>query len=317
MVTAMVLGVGCKERGERPSTAPPPVAPDSGRAADPPAAKPVAPKTLSPARKTAIVTTLKAMAVRGGCNRVMGCKPAVDLLEYGPDAIAVVGELVATNPRLDKWWLTKAIDVLSQMKSEQAVPLLSGLLTDWRPELRARAALGLARLRFASAHAALVKAQEYWAQNPKESDPGTLGAIAYALHRTARGAQRSATFKDAYLKAWPADRAKVHGTLATIVGILAEVARYWRMSAALPRVRDALEHPSPFARIEAIRAVAVMKDKKAIPSLVGRLDDVQPSQRRAAIAALQAIVGQRDLTSEADWKRWCAAQRCRGANSGL
>ncbi len=315
---ALAAAGSCKERG--PQTVdrhPQPASPQLEAAQRAPDRAPVAGR-VDPATTRAIVATLKAMSVRRDCNRVMGCKPSVALLQHGAAALPVIAQLVANNPRLDKWWLIKVIDIVGQIDDEGAAPVLSSLLTDWRPELRARAALGLARLRFSSAHEALALAQKHFAEGSEQQrDPGTTGAIAFALHRTSKGATRSPAFKAAYLEAWPQTRLEIHSTLATIVGILAEIARDWRLDAALPMVRHALDHPSPFARIEAIRAAGAMRDVKAIGPLVGRLDDPQPSQRRAAIAALQQIVGTRELTSEADWRRWCNSRRCRATAPSL
>lgn len=321
VATTALLGASCKQHGpplhSTPTKSVGPVVPSTAAAQHAPTTQhaPAAQHAVVSAQQTeAVVATLKAMSVRQACNRVMGCKAATLLLGHGPVAIPVLAKVVQDNPRLDKWWLVKAIDVIGQMGDKAAVPMLVSLLKDWRPELRARAAIGLARIADPSAHAALLDA----AKQPAElTDPATRGAIDFALDRTAGGKTKASDHQADYLSRWPKGREAMHKTVATVVGMLAEIAAQWPVPAAAPQLRDALEHPSPFGRIEAIRAVARLRDKASIPALIRRLDDKQPSQRRAAMHALGMIVGTASLSSVDGWKRWCEQRRCLTPNPGL
>lgn len=302
LIVALVAAGACKKRGE----AVPPTAPDAGAGTTSSAPAPASENDNS----AAVIKILRTMSVARNCNRVMGCKSSIDLLKIGAAAFPVIARFVTENPRLDKWWLVKVIDVVGQVRDERAVAILGGLLTDWRPELRARAALGLARLRFQSARPYLTNAQTYWSDRKGEGDPATHGAIAYALERTS-GRVRNPSYKTAYLAQWPQTRERNHRTIAPVIGVLCEIARSWHLKDAIGFVRHSLDHPSPFARIEAIRAAGALRDVGAVAALIDRLSDALPSQRRAARKALVAITDQKGLRTLDDWKRWCERQRCR------
>ena len=132
-----------------------------------------------PATRIAITEALTAIKDRQQCNRIMGCKPSLELQQHG---VAAVGPILraVTETTTDRYWRVRLIEVLGQLKDERAVPVLERLLSSSRWEVRCRAAIGLARL---GSKASAPRLQRMVEEHPDPDDPVSRVAALVALDR--------------------------------------------------------------------------------------------------------------------------------------
>ena len=91
-----------------------------------------------------IAAALDAIRDRQQCNRVMGCKPATQLLQKGEEAVSPILEAVSRS-RSDGYWRVRLVELLGQLRDARAAPVLEQLLRSNLWEIRCRAAIALGR----------------------------------------------------------------------------------------------------------------------------------------------------------------------------
>ena len=258
----------------------------------------------------AVAAALAEMRVRQRCNRVMGCQPAVDLFQHGAAAVAPIVAVVdaaAADARAG-YWLVRLLDLLRQLDDDRALPSLHTALADRRWEIRAMAALSLARLARPASRAVLEAA---W-QRQAQGDGGDLAFTGVLLHALERTGGRAAEQPPRALLAQrlALDRDQAGRLNPGFYAFLNRLVREARLPAALPLVRLGAIHRDRFVRLEALRTLGALQDTGGIPYAATRLDDELPSVRRAAVSALQGITGSRTLGDEDAWRRWCEQRSC-------
>jgi HEAT repeat protein len=301
LVLIAATAVQCTKQKEKNA---PTERPTSGMTdkAQPDAKKLQASQDATGGRIDALITKMQH---RKHCNRVMGCKSATSLFQYGKAATVPIINALEKHPKSDGFWAMKLIDLLGQLNDKRALPLLKRLLVDGRLEPRCRAAIGLARMKDPSTLPAINRALE----SPVAlSDPAFRTALMLAQDRLnqpspARRTQAASVFTPS-LEA-------LGGLNALYLMLFAEVAGEWPLPEAAKTLRLIARHRSVFARRAAIRAIMRIRDHGSIPTLIARLDDTMPSVRKAAMAALRVITGRTNLTTPDTWKQWCKMTQCR------
>lgn len=296
LALALTLALpACSDRRPlAPANTPPPSALDA--AAPPPG------PTLTPEAQQTILATLRAMAHRPSCNRIMGCPGLVTLAQYGPAAVPLLADVLDKNRGADGYWYYQLIALLGQLGDPRALPVLHALLEDTRWEVPIRAAEALARLGAPESGPHLTRALAR-----AESDPDAQLALAAAarvgLMRT--DPERATTHRDAFVALVPTTAAGVEATPPVVLDILIALVRDARTPRALPGVRLAARHDNRFVRAQALDTLASFQDTGGIPYALALLDDKLPSIRQKALAALQRITGIHTMTDHAAWRQWC------------
>ena len=269
-----------------------------------PAPPPQAPQGLDPSAQERTRQILRSIQDRHSCNPIMGCPPALELMQLGKDVVPHLIAAISGAPQDDGHWVPKLIELLGQLDDDRVVPLLEQLLVDTRWSVRARAAQALARLRRPETLRAVRDAVQ---RAGKDTDLPMLAAALLAEQRLAPTDPRP---RAALATVLPADEASLGKLNAGWLAFVAEVLGEARATEALPALRVLARHRSRFARSAAVRALRALHDREAIPILVARLDDELPSVRRLAMAALRTITGEKTPATEADWKAWCERTSC-------
>ena len=70
------------------------------------------------------------------------------------------------------------------------------------------------------------------------------------------------------------------------------------------RVEDAAKRGDPYTRFEAVRALGLIRDRGAIPVLIGSLRDKRPGVRSEALKSLRSLTGYRHKYTYEQWHRW-------------
>lgn len=255
---------------------------------------------LDPERRAHLVATLKELARRPACNRVMGCRPLVTLAQMGRDIVPALNRVVADNPRADGYWFFQIIALLGQLDDDRALPTLHGLLDDPRWEVPIRAAIALGRL---ARPASVEPLRAALARGEERDDPALAAAALGALSRAEPA--RARAHRDALAALIPDDPELIGEIPSVILDILIEIVREVRLPQALPVVRAAALDDNRFVRGQALDTLARLQDTGGIPYALDRLDDELPSIRKKALAALQAITGVHTMDDPAQWRAWC------------
>ena len=107
--------LGCRQGAPEPPAAAP--APSETQADAAPA---VSPSTEAATRH------LEAIKIKGSCNRLMGCEPALALLQMGPAVVGGLLDALAAQALDGRYWQVRLITLLGQASSAA----LDGL-QDW------------------------------------------------------------------------------------------------------------------------------------------------------------------------------------------
>lgn len=255
---------------------------------------------LGPERRALLLATLRELARRPACNRIMGCQPLVTLAQMGRDVVPALNRVVADNPRADGYWFFQIIALLGQLDDDRALPTLHGLLDDARWEVPIRAAQALGRL---ARPASVEPLRAALARGERRDDPALVAVTLGALSRVEPA--RAREHRDALAALIPHEPAHIAEIPSVILDILIEVVREVRLPQALPAVRVAALDDNRFVRAQALDTLARLQDTGGIPYALDRLDDELPSIRKKAMAALQAITGIHTMDDAAQWRAWC------------
>ena len=258
----------------------------------------------------AITTALISIQDRQQCNRIMGCKPSLELQQHGTSAVGPILQAV-TSTTTDRYWRVRLIEVLGQLGDARATPALERLLSSSRWEIRCRAAIGLARL---GSKTSVPRLQRMVREHPDPDDPVTRVAALVALDRL------GATFDGAPARerlalAFPTNPDVLGPLNPGYYSFLAEAVREARLTSAIEVVRLGARHRDRFVREASLRTLGALQDTGGIPIAVGRLEDPLPTIQRLAIVTLQQITGSHTLTTAEQWRAWCETRGCRGPRS--
>jgi len=257
--------------------------------------------------KQAVREALLAIQDRQQCNRVMGCKPSLELQQHGTAAVVPILKAVTTSAT-DRYWRVRLIEVLGQLRDPRAVPVLMKLLDSTRWEIRCRAAIGLARL---DAQESAPRLARMVAEHPDPDDPVSRVAALVALDRLGAN-YNGAPARERLALAFPTAPDVLGPLNPGYYAFLAEAIREARLTQAIEVVRLGARHRDRFVREASLRTLGALQDTGGIPVTVGRLDDPLPAIQRLALATLQQITGSHTLTTADQWKAWCTERACRG-----
>jgi hypothetical protein len=270
-------------------------------------AKAEKPDPTPPALDPRVAAALDAIRDRQKCNRIMGCKPSLELLQRGPDATLPI-LLAVTRSGSDGYWKIRLVEVLGQLGDPRAIPSLERLLSSSQWEIRCRSAIALARL---GSKGSAVHLERMIAERADPDDPVSRVAALVALDRL------GLPFGDAparthLLGALPLDEETLGPLNPGYYAFLAESIREARLTSALALARLGARHRDRFVREASLKTLGALQDTGGISVTVGRLDDPLPSIKRLAVTTLQQITGSHTLTDADQWKSWCEARACRG-----
>ncbi len=261
----------------------------------------------TPATMIAITEALTAIKDRQQCNRIMGCKPSLELQQHGAAAVAPILRAV-TETTTDRYWRVRLIEVLGQLKDERAVPVLERLLSSSRWEVRCRSAIGLARL---GSKASAPRLERMVEEHPDPDDPVSRVAALVALDRLGAN-YGGAPARERLALAFPTNPEVLGPLNPGYYSFLAEAIRESRLTSAIEVVRLGARHRDRFVREASLRTLGALQDTGGIAIAVGRLDDPLPAIGRLALATLQQITGSHTLSTPEQWKAWCEKRGCRG-----
>jgi hypothetical protein len=255
--------------------------------------------------RESIEESLQAVKVRQRCNRVMGCAPAVTLMQHGSAAATAITAELERAGESDGYWVPKLVDLLGQLEHWDALPLLHRLLDDRRWEVRARAAQAVGRIGSPESEALI---RRHLAEAALVDDVGFHAGLWFALSHCAHAQLGAAQRGMATLLGEDEDRL---GQLNPgFFAFAVEVARALRVEGALPAARLAAVHRERSTRLEGMRTLGHLTDTGGIPYVISRLRDPIPTVRAEALVALRQITGIREYTTVDEWIGWCARRKC-------
>jgi len=289
---------------------PKPPAPDSDQAA--PTARSgdvvdvAAPAIAAPDEAQLRVTAaLEAIVDRHKCNRVTGCPPLVSLMQDLPEAVPATLQLLAVRGGGDGYWIEMLIEMLGQSDDPTTLRALEAYSRDkrWTVKLRAVVALGRMKNHLTDNTRDLLAEAETMAA--ASGDVAWLAAVVAARSEVIP-AEREA-LRARLLTLYPTTREAVEAAPAPVLDWLVMVAVGIRLTEAAPTLRWACLSTNRFVSVSAIDGVGRFQDTGAVPYLLTRIEDVQPTVRRRAIEALQNITGMRQAETPAEWRAWAKA----------
>ncbi len=216
------------------------------------------------------------------CNRLMGC-PAFDaLVARGRDAAPLVVAALRKVRRDGRAveWLLDAARILAVHSAEPVLIEMLGA-SEWAARLRAALALGRAG-RGEAAVTALKTAYS------AERDAASRGASAWALCQL-RGPPWCRRFATALAAAFGQPGAPAAVVLLPVAGELPPGKGRDLVRSLIGR---ALRNPNPLVRVAGARLAAALHDRASLARLGKLTGDPHPIVRKAAKAALEAIVGE-------------------------
>ncbi len=232
------------------------------------------------------------------CNAISGCPVHARLVAYGWAVRAPLEGLFAKAG-----WQTpyraRAVQIIAELGDPAAEPFLAHTLDDRDPDVRARGALGLARLGAAQYRQRITElrhADQPWQASAKI---GALFAL-WQLGDASAGVDFSATLQAL---------APLHmaGSALTLGAELCARHPAPDCSTALPAMA---RHPGFQARRAALHAMTVRLRPSYAPALVYLLSDQARSIRDEAEAGLVALTGDQSRSGLQAWKAWCEAGGC-------
>ncbi len=268
-------------------------------------ATPSDPSTLAvappdPAELQAVTTIVGEMRDPHRCNRLTGCPGHLALMQRGPLAVPALVAIVTEHRRADGYWLEMLIDLLGQLDDARPLPLLGELAMDPRWGIRVAAIRAIGRL---ARHVGPALAERL-AQSlaAAEADTAWQAALHFALARI------DPTHRELHHKALaaliPRERAAVEAIPNPMLDVTISLCGEARLPETAIGIRFAALSTNRFVSVTAAQTLAVFRDTGAIPYLLTRLEDPNPGIRRAALAALQEITGNRDETRPDAWRTW-------------
>lgn len=297
---AVAALAACSAPTEPAATTAPTVA-AGGDATPPSAPDTAAPAAPDPALQ-AIIADLKD---RQKCNRVTGCPPLSALLSRGPAVLdPIVAELRAA-PKADGYWAVALTDALGQLGDARAAEPLRQLARDPRWEVKMVALRGLGRLADrldADTTAALVTELGAIVARPEaRAEPSWAGSLRFVLARLDRA--HEAEHRAALVALVPTDEAAMKAMAAPFLDTLVVLVGELRATQALPGVRLAATSDNRFVALHALEVLGTLQDTGGVPFALTRLEDGNPTIRRAANGALQRITGS-GFETPAQWRKW-------------
>jgi hypothetical protein len=286
----------------------PPAAPPASA----PAAPPASPVTTEPAEpaEPAVDGHLAELKNKQRCNRLMGCEPALALLQLGPAVVPSLVTALEEQPLDGRYWQVRLIALLGQLGDARALDLLHEALKQPRWELRTRAAMALAAI------ADRRSIEPLRALLDEGHDLPTDGAALHGLQ--ALGAQVDGRPPHRVLTGrLPATQSELGLLNPGHFAFLAELVGAAKLRDALQLPRWGAIHRDRFTRMASLQTLMQLKDAAGVPYIITRLDDPSPGVRRQALRALRIITGRHAFTRPEHWRDWCEQRKCMEAIRGL
>lgn len=232
------------------------------------------------------------------CNAISGCPVHPKLVAYGWAVRAPLEGLFA-KAGWQAPYRARAVQIVAELGDPAAEPFLAHVLEDRDPEVRARGALGLARLGAVQHRQRLSElrhADQTW------QAPARVGAL-FALWQmgdSEAGIEFSATLQAL---------APLHmaGSALTLGAELCARHPAPDCTAALPAIA---RHPGFQTRRAALHAMTARLRPSYAPALVYLLGDQARSIREEAEAGLVALTGEQSRSGRDAWKMWCESGGC-------
>jgi hypothetical protein len=216
----------------------------------------------------------------------------------------------AASARPERHVRVAALGVLGRQGSAGGFPLYFELLTESGEEIEMRAV----RAPASAALAAILQA-----------DPQAARALEAPLLAASVAEQRLVCEALA-----GSGRAETCGLMQKLIGrdpeldltvleALADLAaRFpWRLTEnTLGLLRTGLEHSDARMRAAGARALGRMRDARATPALIARLDDPDADAQRAVRWALRECTGQTRISTREEWQAWLEGERSWWKHSG-
>lgn len=304
LLLVVVGAVGCrKERATKTTPASP---------RETTAAAPLDPDTAPDSASSEAITTLDGAGswseeeeidfgalldratTRQSCNIVMGCPAGEKLIAIGEDAVAPIIARYKTlgRPNYQKFHL---IDLLGQIGSENALPLLREELDANHWESRSRSALALGRI---GARRDLARLREHLSKTEGTQDYAFLYALAYAVEKL-DGKGGAKILLDGLSP--QSINSRNWGYTRVAVEAVAEL----NLVDACPRLRLAVEHRDTFLKKSAVVAAGALncQDAALIRAIAAQLPSRVPSVRRQAQETLNILTGI-TFTNFEQWKNY-------------
>jgi len=268
----------------------------------PTAAREVAAPTVE-APNPAIARYLTEIKSKQRCNRLMGCKPGLALVQQGRDAVPAVLAALAEQPLDGRYWQIRLITLLGQLGDVRAVEPLHGALDQSRWELRARSAMALAQI---ADSRSLVPLRSLLTRG---HDLASDGAALYALH--ALGVEVDGRpARQVLVDRLPDEQAALAALNPGHFAFLAELVGAAQLRERLQLARWGALHRDRFTRMASLQTLAQLRDTPGIPYAMTRLDDESPGVRRQALRTLRLITGRKAFTEPEHWRDWCEQRSC-------
>lgn len=258
---------------------------------------------LDDAEGKAVTAIVLEMRDAHRCNRITGCPGQLALMQRGTAAVPALVAIVSRHRHADGYWLEMLLDLLGQLDDARPIPLLSELAADTHWGVRVAAIRALGRLgRHVDAATADRLRQALAPDGPAKTDTAWLAALHFALARI--DAPHQAEHQKALAALIPHDRAAIEAMPHPMLDVAISLCGEARLPETAPGIRWAALSANRFVAVTAAQTLAVFRDTGAVPYLLTRLEDPQPGIRRAALAALQEITGNRDETRPEAWREW-------------
>ena len=245
---------------------------------------------------------LYALMDKRSCNRVMGCDPAIAILQHGRAATPKILEFLERTPLDGRYWQIRAMDILGQLGDTRSVSFLTRALGEPRWEVRARSALALGRIADQRSAAPLLEALN------KREDIATKSAALFALSALKQRVNGGSA-REALIALLPLEQDTLGSLNPGQFAFVAELVGAAQLRECLQVVRWGALHKDA-SRMSSLETLASLKDREGIPYAITRLDDPSPGVKRQALRTLRVITGRRAFTRGEHWKDWCEQRRC-------
>jgi hypothetical protein len=276
---------------ERPpiARADPPMQPDT--TAQKRALLPDTSTTLEVKEEVDLEALLDSATTRQSCNIVMGCPAGSTLIALGEDAVApLIGRYQSMGrPNYQKFHL---LDLLGQIGSESALPLLREELDASHWESRTRSAIALGRI---GSRRDLARLKIHLEKTENTQDYAFRYALAFAVEKLAGKGGAEVILEGLSPQG-------VNGRNWGYTRVAVEAAAELQLAAACPLLRLAVEHRDTFLKKAAITAAGALhcNNPALTQAVAAQLPSRVPSVRRQATETLKIVTG----ITFSDFEQW-------------
>ncbi len=234
---------------------------------------------------------LKSATTRQSCNIVMGCPAGIALIAMGEDAVPpiIARYRLLGRPNYQKFHL---LDLLGEIGSESALPLLREELNANHWESRTHSALALGRI---GALRDLARLKAHLEKSKNSQDYAFRYALAFAVEKLAGEGGAEILLEGLSAQG-------INGRNWGYTRVAVEAAGELQLAAACPLLRVAVEHRDTFLKKAAVKAAGTLRcdDAALTQAVAAQLPSRVPSVRRQATKTLKMITG----ITFTDFEQW-------------